>query len=108
MLRIQPVVNAWVVSVRSAVVAIGRHDRNLSDQLSRSSMSVSMNLAEGAGATGGDKRRSYRIALREMREAMNALELASQLGFTLRMQDRETRRTDQIIGTLVRLARPTG
>ena len=108
MLRIQPVVNAWVVSVRPAVVAIGQHDRNLAGQLSRSSVAVSLNLAEGAGATGGDKRRSYRIALREMREAMNALELASQLGFTRPLADLESGRTDQIIGTLVRLARPTG
>ena len=106
MLRIQPVVVEWIVSVRPVITSIRRHDRNLADQLSRSSVSVALNLAEGAGACGGDKRRAYRIALREMREALEAIELARALGYAGRQSAVEHDRGQRIVATLVRLARP--
>ena len=106
MLRIQPVVIEWIRSLRPVIESVRRHDRHLADQLSRSCVSVGLNLAEGAGACGGDKRRSYRIALREMGESAAAIEMACALGYAEPMAEDDGDRQDRIVGTLVQLARP--
>ena len=106
MLRIQPVVIEWIRSLRPVVESVRRHDRHLADQLARSCVSVGLNLAEGAGACGGDKRRSYRIALREMRESTAAIEMACALGYAKPMNAGDDDRQERIVATLVRLAKP--
>ena len=103
MLRIYPVILDWIASLPPVIRSIGEHDPNLADHLRRSSTAVGLNVAEGMGATGGSKTRSYRVALREMREAMAAIDIASRLAYvTHDSSDHEHR----IIGTLVRLAKP--
>ena len=101
MLRIYAVVLDWLEAVAPVVATIEGRDRNLADQLRRSSTSVCLNLAEGYGAYGGSKRNAYRIALREMREAVAALDIARRLGFEV---DVDEDRQSKIIGTLVKLA----
>ena len=107
MLRIYPVILEWLESLPPVIGAIRRHDSNLADQLRRSSTAVALNVAEGSGACGGDKRRAYRVALREMREAIACVQIAMRLRYV----DRTTSPTDldrqsRIVATLVRLARP--
>ena len=106
MLRIYPVILDWLASLSPVTGAIRRHDANLADHLRRSSTSVALNVAEGAGAVGGDKRRSYRIALREMREAVACLEIADRLRYVEAATAIEADRQERILATLVRLAQP--
>jgi hypothetical protein len=57
-------------------------------------------------ACGRSKTGCYRIALREMREAAAALEIASTLGYVAAVDAVAGDRQGRIIGTLVRLAVP--
>ena len=74
MLHIYPVVLDWIASLKPVIRSVGEHDRNLADQLRRSATSVGLNLAEGMGAVAGNKRKAYRYALQEMREAVMAVD----------------------------------
>ena len=107
MLRIYPVILEWLESLPPVIGAIRRHDSNLADQLRRSSTAVALNVAEGSGACGGDKRRAYRIALREMREAVACLQIAVRLQYLAGATcPADLDRQSRIVATLVRLARP--
>ena len=106
MLRIYPFILDWIASLAPVIVAVRRHDAHLADQLRRSATAVALNVAEGSGATGGDKRRAYRIALREMREAVACLQIASRLQYVEPDVSLDRDRQSRIVGTLVRLARP--
>ena len=106
MLRLYPVVLDWIASLRPVIRAVGTHDSSLADQLRRSSTSVCLNLAEGMGATGRSKRQAYRVALREMREAMAAIEIATRLDYVRPFDDQTVDRQQRIIATLIRLAQP--
>ena len=115
MLRIYSVILDWVADLPPRLREISAHDPNLADQLRRSSTAVALNVAEGYGATGKVKTNCYRIALREMREAVAVLELAQRLQYLARLNpstaedearhDANADRQSRIIGTLVRLAR---
>ena len=48
----------------------------LADQLERAATSVALNLAEGSGRFGRDKRRAYRVAYGEIAEVKAALAAA--------------------------------
>ena len=106
MLRIYPVILDWISCLPPAIRSIGACDRNLADHLRRSSTAVALNVAEGMGATGRVKVNAYRIALREMREAIVAIDIAMRLEYIAGPDDRMADRQDRIVGTLVRLARP--
>lgn len=106
MLRIYAVVLDWISSLVPVLVAIESRDRNLADQLRRSSTSVCLNLAEGMAATGRSKVNCYRIALREMREAEAALEIACRLAYVDPLDHDASDRQSRIVGTLVKLAAP--
>ena len=106
MLRIYAVTLDWLESLAPVIRAVRSHDSNLADQLRRCSTSVCLNTAEGMGATGGNKLNSYRIALREMREAMAAVEIAARLGYVPALDHDAADRQERIVGTLVRLAKP--
>ena len=107
MLRIYDVVLDWIGSLPPVIAAIEARDRNLADQLRRSSTSVCLNLAEGmAAAPGWSKRNAYGIALREMRESVAAIEIAIRLAYVRPLDEMVADRQDRIVGTLVRLAVP--
>ena len=106
MLRIYPVILDWLETLSPVIRAIGRVDRGLADQLRRSSTAVALNVAEGMGATGRVKTNAYRVALREMREASAAIDVAGRLGYAKITGLAELDRQSRITGTLVKLARP--
>ena len=68
------------------------------------SASASHNLSEAAGACAGNTRKACRTWLSEMRDAMNALDLAYRPGDV--KSDPVCDRTDHIIGSRVTLAKP--
>ncbi len=106
MLHIYPVILDWIASLPPVIRSVRQHDPNLADQLRRSSTSVGLNTAEGMGATGGNKRKAYRIALQEMRESVGALDIAVRLQYVDSLSADAIDRQSRIVGTLVRLARP--
>ena len=58
------------------------------------------------GGIGRVKANCYRIALREMRESMAAIEVATRLGYVRSLDPDALNRQDHIVATLVRLAKP--
>jgi four helix bundle protein len=106
MRRLFPVILDWIATLPPVIASIDRHDRSLADQLRRSSTSVGLNVAEGMAAVGRAKTNCYRIALREMREAVAAIEIAIRLAYVTAIDGDDLDRQGRIIGTLVRLAIP--
>ncbi|HLV21211.1 MAG TPA: four helix bundle protein [Polyangiaceae bacterium] len=108
MLQIQKLVIQFAKSLQPLLRAVEARDAKLADQLRRSVLSVlsvGLNLGEGYGASGGGKRRAYRIALGEATELEMGLEVAAALGYCA--LGAEQRRTlGRIIGGLHKLARP--
>ncbi len=106
MLRLYPLLLDWLSSLPPVLSSISARDPHLADQLRRSSTSVVLNVAEGLGAAGRSKTQCYRIALREMRESLAAIDIATRLRYVDAVTPDSADRQDRIVGTLVRLARP--
>ena len=106
MLRIYDDVLFWLRTLSPILRRIAAGDRNLHSQLKRASTAVALNLAEGMGSTGLSRRRAYRVALGEMREARAALDIAVQLGYIASLPDRDLDLMEKIVATLIKLARP--
>ena len=105
MLRIYPVCLEMAREVRKLADAVATFDRDLCRQLRRSSMSVSLNVAEGSGSRGGRRRMRYEDALGSARETLAGLEAAEAVGYVEAIDGTLRRRFDHIIGTLVKLVR---
>ena len=60
---------------------LSRLDADLARQLRRAASSNALNLAEGSGRTGNDRRRHYRIAAGSCRESEAALRVAEAWGY---------------------------
>ena len=60
---------------------IGKHSRELREQLLRAALSVGLNLTEGQGRSGGHRTQFRRIALGSLYECKSALEMAMALKF---------------------------
>ena len=103
MLRIYPVCLHMVRDVRPLADQIARFDRDHARQLRRSSMSVPLNVAEGAGSRGGRRRARYDDALGSARETLANLEAAHAVGYIRAIDSQLRNRFDHIIGTLVKL-----
>ena len=105
MLQIQTLVIQFASSLQLQLAAVEARDAKFADQLRRSLLSVGSNLGEGSGATGGAKRKAYRVARAEAGELEMGLEMAVALGYcALSVQQRET--LQRILATLQKLARP--
>ena len=105
MLQIQALVIRFTSSLQPQIAAVESRDAKFADQLRRSLLSIGLNLGEGAGASGGAKRKAYRVARAEAGELEMGLEMASALGYcALSSEQRET--LQRILATLQKLARP--
>ena len=106
MLRIYPVCLQMVSDVRPLADQIAQFDRNHARQLRESSLSVPLNVAEGSGARGGNRRTRYETALSSARESLANLEAACAAGYISQVPDPLRNRFNHIIGTLVKLVYP--
>jgi four helix bundle protein len=105
MLQIQTLVIQFTSFLQPQLAAVEARDAKFADQLRRSLLSVGLNLGEGYGASGGAKRKAYRVALGEAAELEMGLEMAAALGYcSLGREQRET--LQRILATLQKLARP--
>jgi len=106
MLRIYPVILSFIEDVAPIINRIARHDPDLARQLRRAASSVALNTGEGMYARGRQRVASYNVALREMREAHAALEVAVRFRYIAPLPESLLRRIAHITGTLVRLSFP--
>ena len=81
MLIAQTVALEAIHKLRPVVEKVRRRDRDLADQLRRAASSVVLNLAEGRGARGGNRRLRFETALGSATEASSALEVAVAWGY---------------------------
>ena len=105
MLQIQTFVIRFTPSLQRQLAAIEVRDGRLAEQLRRALVSVGLNLGEGYGASGGGKRRAYRIALGEAAELEMGLEMAAALGYCV-LASEQRDGLQRILATLRKLARP--
>ena len=88
-----------------AARTIAQHDADLARQLRRAATSIPLNLAEGAGVSGGHRRQRYMTALGSAREVLACLETGHVMGYSEVVGTEARSRLDQVIGTLVRIVR---
>ena len=105
MLRIYVVCLRMVRDIRPLADQIAKVDRDHARQLRRSSLSIVLNVAEGSGSRGGNRRLRYENALGSARETLANLEAAEVVGYIGKIPDSLRDRMDHIIGTLVKLVR---
>jgi four helix bundle protein len=61
--------------------AVGRHDRDLLNQLKRATSRVPLNVAEGLGHKGGNREQRFHTALGSAREVAACLDVAVAWGY---------------------------
>ena len=105
MLMIHDVMLGVIRCMRPLIVAIERCDTSLARQLKASASSVTLNIAEGSGSSGGTRRERYRNALGSARETMSNLQTAEAFGYIGALPADVVAGMNQVIGTLVRVAR---
>jgi four helix bundle protein len=90
--------------LRGPLAKIRRHDADLTKQLSRAASSVALNLAEGSGRAGADRRHLYRIALGSLHEVRAALDVATAHGWLDddRAREADIARLGRLLNGLVR------
>ena len=88
-----------------AAAVISRHDNDLARQLRRAATSVALNVAEGAGVQGGNRRLRYATALGSARETLACFDIAVALDYMTPLSAEAADRLDKVIATLVKVSR---
>ena len=70
-----------VDAVAPLLAGVRKHDKALMDQLRRATQSVALNVAEGAGNAGGNRRVRFESALGSAYEVRAALHIAWRFGY---------------------------
>jgi four helix bundle protein len=70
-----------VSAIAPSLTEIARSDNALAKQLTRATSSIAMNLAEGSGRFGADRRHHFRIAYGSLLELDAGLEVARRFGW---------------------------
>ncbi|MFK8004074.1 MAG: four helix bundle protein [Polyangiales bacterium] len=96
-----------ISALAPVVVAVGRHDRSLRDQLRRAGSSIPLNLAEGYGQAGGHEKQRFLAALGSAREVAAILEVAKRWGYVSSADADEALQTlDGVTAMTYRLVHP--
>ena len=104
MLRIYPVTIELAKQVSVLAERIKQHDVDQARQLRRSVVSVVLNVAEGSGLRGGNRRLRYLTALGSAQESLANLECASAIGHLESIDPVLRERFRHVIGTLVKVS----
>ena len=105
MLRIYDVMLHVLEGFREVLPLIRRHDRNLEDQLRRAGTSVLLNIAEGSGSRGGNRKLRYFNALGSARECQACLQAACALGYVPAIEPALGDQLREVVATLVKVSR---
>ena len=105
MLKIYDVMLDVMRELRPMLEAIAARDPNLADQMRRALQSVVLNTAEGMGSRGRNRPVRYHSALGSMREVRACVDIGEVMGYGVSVTAEVGARFDQVIGTLVKLAR---
>jgi four helix bundle protein len=81
MLRIYQTSLSMLRGLKNVVDAIERRDRDLARQLRRAASSVTLNIAEGSYARGGNRQSLYNVALGSAKETRACIDVAMMLGY---------------------------
>jgi len=84
---------------------IAQHDADLARQLRKAATSVPLNVAEGSGVQGGNRRLRYSTALGSARETMACFDVAVALDYIAPLDFAARYRLDKVIATLVKMSR---
>ena len=84
---------------------IEKHDSSLANQLRRCASSVPLNLREGSGSSGGNRRLRYHTALGSSGEVLACYDTAEAMGYIDPVGSEPRDRVDHVIGTLVNVLR---
>ena len=87
----------FIRELRGVHTRLAEYDAEEADQLHRAAGSVVRNLAEGAGRTGKDRARFYRMAHGSARELRGTLDVAAAWGVDL---DAPLATLDRLLGLL--------
>ena len=90
--------------MRGVLGSIGKHDADLARQTRRALTSIALNVAEGAGVRGGNRRLRYESALGSAREVVAVCDIAEALGHA-KVSAEIRRMLGFVIGTLVNCVR---
>jgi four helix bundle protein len=104
MLRIYGEAIEMLRVLRPVLERIQARDSDLAKQLRRCSSSVALNIAEGSGAKGGNRRALFAVAYGSLRETRACLEVANALGYLESVDAGVGRRLHEIGGALYRLS----
>jgi four helix bundle protein len=103
MLRIYDVMLKVLRWLRAVIAQIEKHDTDLARQMRRAGTSVTLNVAEGSGSSGGNRRMRYRSALGSAREVMACLQSAEALGYIDEIDPQIIAGLQHVINVLVRI-----
>ena len=103
MLKAYPLMLEVLRLLRPVLAQIEKHDRDLGNQLRRASASVSLNIAEGSGSSGGTRMTRYRTALGSARETGACLDVAMALGYVERVEPELLGKLDQVRAIMARI-----
>jgi four helix bundle protein len=103
MLKAYPLMLSVLRQLRSVLVQIEKHDRDLGNQLRRCAASVALNLQEGSGSRGGVRNARYRTALGSARETGACIDVAMALGYVERVEGKLLSELDQVRAILARV-----
>ncbi len=88
-----------------AARTIAQHDADLARQLRRAATSIPLNVAEGSGVSGGNRRLRYATALGSARETMACFDVAVAMDYLAPLGFESRDRLDKVIATLVKVSR---
>jgi four helix bundle protein len=88
-----------------AARSIAHHDADLARQLRRAATSIALNVAEGSGVLGGNRRQRYATALGSARETRACFEVAIAMDYIAPLDLDTQDRLDKVIATLVKVSR---
>jgi four helix bundle protein len=105
MLRIYSVAVEMCRDAGVSARAIERSDPDLARQLRKAATSVVLNIAEGSGSFGGNRKQRYHSALGSAREVVAVYDSAEAMRYIDRVAPAVRARLDEIIGTTVNVLR---
>ena len=105
MLRIVEVAVRLIGPGMRIVEQIKKRSRSHADQLERSLPSIALNLAEGSGMSGGNRRERYRSALGSARESLVNVRVAEAAGWVRDVDGQFVSDLNHAIAVCVKLTR---